>query len=128
MATTPQRPAPPPPPPARPAPPAQPAHGTAAPPHQAPPPAAAAPAQPIGDQQAKKAELDKATAGKEPPPPPVRTIADEQRERSDEIAKMGVEAYKRSIDQRKDEDKPKPVPGVGPLQVEERPRVEAHRA
>jgi hypothetical protein len=84
--------------------------------------------KPIGDQQALKTEHGKATAAERKEPPPVRTIADEQRERSDEIAKMGVEAYKRSIDQRKDEDKPKPVPGVGPLEVEERRphQVEAH--
>jgi hypothetical protein len=117
MATQPQRPpAPPqrpaPPQPPRPAAPAPQPHGTVAPPHQPAPPAAP------GDQQALKTDLAKAERA---PPPPVRTIADEQRERSAEIEKMGVEAYKRSIDQRKDEDKPRPVPGV----AEPHPRLEA---
>jgi hypothetical protein len=67
------------------------------------------PVQPIGDQQALKTELDKAP---KPEPPKVRTIADEQRERSAEIEKMGVEAYKRSIDQRDPKDIPGAVEGV----------------
>jgi hypothetical protein len=47
-----------------------------------------------------------------PQQPPVQTIAEEQRERSDEIARMGVENYKASIDQRGPDDKPRPVAGV----------------
>jgi hypothetical protein len=54
-----------------------------------------------------------------PTPPPVRTIADEQRERSDEIARMGVEKYKQSIDMRSPEDRPKVVEGVAATRVEE---------
>jgi len=46
-------------------------------------------------------------------PEPVETVADEQRKRSDEIAAMGVEKYKESIDQRTEEEKhPHQVEGV----------------
>jgi hypothetical protein len=45
---------------------------------------------------------------------PVRTIADEQRERSEEIQRQGVEAWKAAHDERGPDDKPKPVPGVSP--------------
>jgi hypothetical protein len=47
-------------------------------------------------------------------PPPVRTIADEQRERSDQIARQGVEKWKAERDERGPDDKPKQVPGVSP--------------
>jgi hypothetical protein len=47
---------------------------------------------------------------------PVRTIADEQRERSDQIAREGVEKWKADHDERSPDDKPKQVPGVSPRQ------------
>jgi hypothetical protein len=46
--------------------------------------------------------------------PPVQTIADEQRERSEEIAREGVEKWKERHDQRSEEDRRmRPVTGVG---------------
>ena len=54
--------------------------------------------------------------------PPVRTIADEQRERSDEIAAMGTAAWVEAHDEREPDAKPKAVAGV-----QHRP-VEAHEA
>ena len=71
----------------------------------------------------------KAPARNEPPPakpegaaaepdPPVKTVADEQRERSQQIADMGVEAFKAEGDQRDEADKPKQVAGVSPTSVE----------
>ena len=48
-------------------------------------------------------------------PPPVRTIADEQRERSAEIQAQGVESWKAEHDERSEEDKkPHQVRGVAP--------------
>jgi hypothetical protein len=48
--------------------------------------------------------------------PPVETIADEQRKRSDAIAAMGVEKWKAAHDERTEEEKAgnKQVPGVAP--------------
>jgi hypothetical protein len=49
-----------------------------------------------------------------------RTIADEQRERSDEIARRGVERWKAEHDGRTDEDKQThQVEGVGPTTVQD---------
>jgi hypothetical protein len=46
--------------------------------------------------------------------PPVQTIADEQRERSEEMAREGVEKWKERHDQRSEEDRQsRPVSGVG---------------
>lgn len=51
---------------------------------------------------------------------PVRTIADEQRERSAELQDRGVERVKAEHDERTEEDKrSKPVPGVQHRPVEE---------
>ena len=56
------------------------------------------------DPQEAKLELDRARVDA-PIRQSDRTIADEQRERSDEIAAMGVEKYKQSIDQRRPDDR-----------------------
>jgi translation initiation factor IF-2 len=40
-----------------------------------------------------------------PAPAPVKTIADEQRERSEEIQREGVEAWKAKHDERTEDDK-----------------------
>jgi hypothetical protein len=74
--------------------------------------------RPARDPQEAKLELDRARAAG-PIPQSDRTIADEQRERSDEIAAMGVEKYKQSIDMRSPEDRPKAVAGVGELEKHE---------
>ena len=56
-----------------------------------------------------------ATQLPEPPAPPLKTIADEQRARSDEIARAGVEKWKAAHDERTDEEKAgRQVPGVAP--------------
>jgi hypothetical protein len=47
----------------------------------------------------------------------VKTIADEQRERSDAMAAKGVEAWKAEHDERGPDDK-KVVPGITQRQVE----------
>lgn len=53
------------------------------------------------------------------PPPAVKTIADEQRERSAEIERQGVEEWKAERDERTEEDKQgRQVPGVRSPQVE----------
>ena len=44
--------------------------------------------------------------------PPVLTVADEQRERSAEIQRVGIDAWKAAHDERGPDDKPKQVPGV----------------
>ena len=75
-------------------------------------------AGPVRDPQEAKLELDRARADA-PIRQSDRTIADEQRERSDEIAAMGVEKYKQSIDQRRPEDRPKTVAGVTNLERDE---------
>ena len=69
------------------------------------------------DPQEAKLELDRSRAA--PILTSDRTIADEQRERSDEIAAMGVEKYKQSIDMRAPEDRPKAVAGVTELEKHE---------
>jgi hypothetical protein len=49
-----------------------------------------------------------------------RTVADEQRERSDDIARKGVEQWKAEHDSRTDEEKkPHQIPGVGPTTVQD---------
>jgi hypothetical protein len=70
------------------------------------------------DPQEAKLELDRARADA-PIRQSDRTIADEQRERSEEIAAMGVEKYKQSIDMRAPEDRPKQVAGVTNLERDE---------
>ena len=74
------------------------------------PPAAKAPSpahQP--DPQAAKVEGYQAA-----PEPPTKTIADEQRERSEEIQKQGVDAWKAAHDERSPEERQgRQVPGVG---------------
>jgi hypothetical protein len=47
------------------------------------------------------------------PDPPVRTAADEQRERSQDIQDKGVEAVKAAHDERDPKDRPQAVAGVG---------------
>lgn len=47
------------------------------------------------------------------PDPPVRTAADEQRERSQDIEAKGVEAVKAAHDERDPKDRPQAVAGVG---------------
>ena len=69
------------------------------------------------DPQEAKLELDRGRAA--PILTSDRTIADEQRERSDQIAAMGVEKYKESIDMRSPEDRPKVVAGVTNLERDE---------
>jgi translation initiation factor IF-2 len=56
-----------------------------------------------------------------PTPPPVRTIADEQRERAEEVMKAGVEGWKAERDERTDEERAgnRQVPGVAPPAPEE---------
>lgn len=50
-----------------------------------------------------------------PPAAAVRTVADEQRERSEQIAGEGVEKWKAEHDERSEEDKKShQVPGVAP--------------
>lgn len=50
---------------------------------------------------------------------PVRTIADEQRQRSEEIQRMGVTAYMAQFDTRDPEAQQQTVPGVQHRKVEE---------
>jgi hypothetical protein len=90
------------------------------PPHQ--PPAAHAPEALSKDPQDAKLELAERGARDRKLEPPVRTIADEQRERSDEISAQGIDAWKAAHDERGADDKPKVVPGIT-----QRP-VEAHEA
>lgn len=72
------------------------------------PPAAKAPSPAQSDPQAAKVEGYKAE-----PEPPVKTVADEQRERSEEIQKQGVEAWKAAHDERSPEERQgRQVPGV----------------
>ena len=120
MATQPHRP-PPTPPHVQPPPPRPPAPQPPARPE--PPPARPEGGRAAADPQAAKLELARVDA-------PVfqsdRTIADEQRERSDEIAAMGVEKYKQSIDQRRPEDRPKQVAGVSNLEPRDDDRPREH--
>jgi hypothetical protein len=79
-------------------------------PHPAPPrPAAPAAAAPKAPAPAKPAEPD----------PPVQTIADEQRERSAEIERMGSAAWVEAHDERSaEEKKPRAVGGIAQPDVE----------
>ena len=79
------------------------------------------------DPQEAKLELDRARVSA-PVLQSDRTIADEQRERSDEIAAMGVEKYKQSIDMRAPEDRPKVVAGVTELERDETHERREHEA
>jgi hypothetical protein len=65
-------------------------------PHPTPPPPAKPAAPPPSVQPTTPAAK---------PPEPVKTIADEQRERSEEIAREGVEAWKAKHDERTEEEK-----------------------
>jgi hypothetical protein len=123
-------------PPARPAPQPQPAARPAQPPvnRPAPGPATAGPAQtyPPGSRHARdipgegpdpqesklRSEELAATRLQEEP---VRTIAQEQRERSEDMAEEGVERYKARLDERDPRDRPRTVAGVSPTQVEADP-------
>jgi hypothetical protein len=49
---------------------------------------------------------------------PVRTVAQEQRERSEAMAEEGVERFKARSDTRDPRDRPRTVAGVGPTQVD----------
>ena len=61
------------------------------------------------DPQAAKVEGYQAV-----PEPLVKTVADEQRERSEEIQKQGVDAWKAAHDERSPEERQgRQVPGVG---------------
>ena len=56
---------------------------------------------------------DKRDLVKKPPPPEGRTVADEQRERSAEIDRAGMEKWKAERDERSEEDKqPRQVEGL----------------
>jgi hypothetical protein len=48
---------------------------------------------------------------------PVRTIAQEQRERSEEMTEEGIERRKARLDERDPRDRPRTVAGVSPTQV-----------
>jgi hypothetical protein len=47
------------------------------------------------------------------------TIAEEQRRRSEEIDKEGVEKWKAKRDERPDDERPEQVKGVGPTAIDE---------
>ena len=92
------------------------------PPNQ-PPAAAPVPEAHSKDPQEAKLELAESAARNRKVEPPVRTSADEQRERSEEMQREGIDAWKAKHDERSaDEKQPKVVPGVS-----QRP-VEAHEA
>jgi hypothetical protein len=69
-------------------------------PHPTPPPAKPA-AQTQTQTQSAPVKL-----------PPVETVADEQRKRSEEIEKMGVEQWKAAHDNRPADERPRAVEGV----------------
>ena len=129
MPTTPQppaRPAPPTPPPARPAQPPpvnQPAPGATVAPAQTYPPgsryARDIPGEGPDPQESKLRpyELTASLAQEEP----VRTIAQEQRERSEDMAEEGIERRKARLDERDPRERPRTVAGVSPTQVEAEP-------
>jgi hypothetical protein len=52
-------------------------------------------------------------ANKQPAPEPVETVADEQRKRSEEIEREGVEKWKAKHDTRSPEERQQQVPGAG---------------
>ena len=60
---------------------------------------------------------------------PVRTIAQEQRERSEDMAEEGVERFKARRDERDPRDRPRTVAGVSPTQIDadEADRVQRNR-
>jgi hypothetical protein len=97
-------------------------------PHPTPPPPKP-PTPPQTPPPAPKPEDPQAAKTSEPhpkPPEPVKTIADEQRERSDEIQREGVEAWKAKHDERtEDEKKGRVVTGVAHRPVDA--AVEASR-
>jgi hypothetical protein len=72
-------------------------------PHPTPPPKPPTPQTP--PPAAKSEDQQAAKEPKREPPAPVKTIADEQRERSDEIQREGVEAWKAKHDERTEDDK-----------------------
>ena len=120
-------PRPPPPPPPAPRPPQSPPPRPPNAPPAAPPPvkphdAAHAPEAFSKDPQDAKLELAERAARDRKVEPPVRTIADEQRERSEEMQKQGIDAWKAAHDERDPDEKPKVVPGI-----QQRP-IEAHEA
>ena len=86
------------------------------PPNQ-PPAAAPVPEAHSKDPQEAKLELAESAARNRKVEPPVKTIADEQRERSDAMAAKGVEAWKAEHDERGPDDK-KVVPGISQRPVE----------
>ena len=49
--------------------------------------------------------------------PPVRTIADEQRARSEDMEAEGMQAWNDQHDERDPDRRPKQVPGVGPTSI-----------
>ncbi len=115
MATTPH----PPPKPEPPKPQTPPPRPQNPPPHQ-PPAAAHVPEAHSKDPQEAKLEIAESGARDRKVEPPVRTIADEQRERSDAMAAEGIDAWKAEHDERDaDEKQPKVVPGVSHRPVEE---------
>ena len=86
---------------------------------QAPQPAPAKPANsPSKDPQDVKLHVgDDVKHGE--PPPPVETVGDEQRKRSEEIEKVGVEKWKEAHDERDPADRGKTVMGVRQPTAEE---------
>ena len=83
-----------------------------APKPQTPPPA---PAPKPADPPEAKAKVEGHAAKQPEPEPPVKTVADEQRERSEEMQREGVEAWKAAHDERSEEERqPKQVPGSQP--------------
>ena len=128
MPTTPQPPArpAPTPPPARPAQPPlvnRPAPGATVAPAQTYPPgsryARDIPGEGPDPQESKLRpyELTASLAQEEP----VRTIAQEQRERSEDMAEEGIERRKARLDERDPRERPRTVAGVSPTQVEAEP-------
>jgi hypothetical protein len=64
-----------------------------------------------GDAQVDKIRLAEEERKRNPPDPPVETVADEQRKRSEEIDEMGVERWKAAHDERKGDER-RQIPGV----------------
>jgi hypothetical protein len=86
------------------------------------------PKSPSGDPQDKSAatkaalELQERQRGE-----PVKTVADEQRERSEEMQKVGVDKWMSQFDQRPPEERPRQVQGVGFRDEDDRRRNEDER-
>jgi hypothetical protein len=106
------------PPAAAPKPPSNPPPAPPKPTEPHPPAAAHAPEAFSKDPQDAKLELAERGAHDRKLEPPARTIADEQRERSEEMLKQGVDAWKAEHDERSADEKPKVVPGVSHRPVE----------